>query len=197
MLVKKKLLLIISILTLLTLGILGFALIPSIFAIEDLKQKISEEQLKFDTRYALRLYVRNSTTTLLETWKQLALISTIAVHEDKGLNFIQSLEAIANENHLDQKIELETANQKILSPWEREIPFKLTQQGSYIDILHALRAIEHLPYSLIIGTVDIIESREGNKTGSEGIVNAIITSSVYWQEKNVPKFIQSPPLPLQ
>ncbi len=189
MLVKKRMLITIGIFGGLTLVALGVAAVPSIVAIQDLKKKIAEEQAKIDVRYALRRYIRNSVTNLADTKRRIGALAAGALQEGKELDFITALESAAAASGVRQEISLETANQKDLSSWEREIPLKLRVTGPYDRVLRHLRGLERLPYFILVESVTADAPRPSGNPADDGDVEALITGIVYWQGAGAPDFV--------
>lgn len=189
MLVQKRMLITIGLFGGLTLLALGVAAVPSILAISDLEKKIAEEQGKIDVRYALRRYIRNSVTNLADTKRRIGALAAGAVQEGKELDFITALEQAANASNVTQVIALETANQKDLSKWEREIPLKLRVTGQYDNVLRHLQALERLPYFILVDGVSADAPRSSGNPSDEGDVEAMISGIVYWQGSGAPDFV--------
>lgn len=189
MLVKKRMLIAIGLFGGLTLLALGVAAVPSILAIRDLETKIAEEQGKIDVRYALRRYIRNSVTNLADTKRRIGALAAGALQEGKELEFITALEEAATKSGVNQTLSLETANQKDLSKWEREIPLKLRVVGPYDSVLRHLQALERLPYFILVDGVSADAPRASGNPAADGDVEALVTGIVYWQGAGAPDFV--------
>lgn len=188
MLVKKRLIIISAVLGVLTLGLAGAVGIPSVVSIQGYIGKIAEEQAKIDERYALRRYIRNSLANLAETKRRLGTFSTLALQEGKELDFVRALETAARTAGVEQKLSLETVNQKDLSGWEKEVPVKIEVQGPYPAVLAYLNAIERSPYLMIVTSLQITQPRSGAVV-KDGDVTANIAAISYWQGQNAPDFV--------
>lgn len=175
-------------LSVLTLGIAGVA-VPTVLTIRKLVGQIEEEEKKIDTRYALRRYIRSSLANLIETKKDLGQLSDVALQEGKELAFITAVEDAANAAGVEHKIVLETANQKEISPWEREIPVKLEAEGPYPAVLRFLNDVERLPYYVLVESIHIATPRAGSELSGEGLVEGLIQGKVYWQASSAPDFV--------
>lgn len=189
MLVKKRMIITIGLFGGLTLAAFGVGAIPSVLAIRDLENKIAEEQAKIDVRYALRRYIRNSVTNLAATKRRIGALAAGALQEGKELEFITALEASAASSGVTQEIALETANQKEISKWEREIPLKLRISGPYTRVLRHLNAVERLPYFILVDSIAITKPRASALPSSEGDVEALVAGIVYWQGAGAPDFV--------
>jgi Tfp pilus assembly protein PilO len=187
MVIRKRLIAISAILGLLTLAIGGGVGIPSVLSIRGLIAKISEEQGKIDARYALRRYIRNSAANLAETKVQLGVLSSFSLQEGKELAFVTAIEDAAQSTGVEHKLILETANQKELSLWEKEIPVKMQVHGDFPKILAFMNAVERLPYAVMVDGVQVASPRS-TTPDREGIVDATVTGTVYWIAQTAPDF---------
>lgn len=187
MLVKKRMLINIGLLAALDIGLLAAGVL-SVFAIRKTTADIAAKQAEIDDRYALRLYVRNSVTDLADTKKRIGDLDAEAVREGKELELITALESASAASGVEQKIDLQTVNQKDLSPWERTIPLKLILTGTYPQILKHLNAIERLPYYLSVSGITITGQEAGGSAGT-ATVDATVNATVYWQASQVPDFV--------
>ncbi|HTK04358.1 MAG TPA: type 4a pilus biogenesis protein PilO [Candidatus Eisenbacteria bacterium] len=189
MLVKKRLIIISGVLGFLILALAGAVGIPSVISTRSLVGKISDEQAKIEERYAMRRYVRNSIANLAETKKRLGDFSAVALQENKELDFVRALEQAAGSSGVEQKLSLETVNQKELSSWEKEIPVKIEVTGAYPSVLGYLNALERSTYIIIFNTIQIAPPR-ADVNAKEGDVTATVTATVYWQGQNAPDFVR-------
>ena len=189
MLIKKKMLLISGTIGFLSLALAGGIGIPSVLSITSLIEKIAVEQAKIDDRYALRRFVRNSVAALAETKRLLGTLSTVALQDGHELEFVTALERAAIQTGVEQHLTLETVNQKDLSLWEREIPFKIEAHGEYPKMLAYMIAIERLPFILVVDSIQIGAPRISSGITGDGVVEALIQGSVYWQGPKAPDFV--------
>lgn len=187
MVIRKRLIAISVILGILTLAIGGGVGIPSVLSIRGLIVKISEEQGKIDARYALRRYIRNSAANLAGTKVQLGVLSSLSLQEGRELAFVTAIEDAAQAADVEHKLVLETANQKELSLWEKEIPVKMQVHGDFPNILKFMNAVERLPYAVMTDSLQVVSPRS-TSPDREGIVDATVTGSVYWLSHAAPDF---------
>ncbi len=189
MLINKRLVVISGTLGFLSLAIAAAVGIPSVLAIHKLIGDIAVEQGKIDERYALRRYVRNSVANLAETKRLLGALSDAALQDGKELDFVRSLEAAADAAGVSQELTLETVNQKILSPWEKEIPVKIAVHGDYQKALAYLNAVERGRYVLVVENLQVSPSRLSDISVRTGAVDVDVAATAYWQDQNAPDFV--------
>lgn len=185
--VKKRMLITIGLLAAFDIGLLA-AGTYAVIGIRKTAADISSEQAAIDDRYALRRYVRSSVTNLTDTKKKIGDLGAAAVTEGKELDFVTALESAADSSGVDQKIDLQTVNQKDVSPWEKTIPLNLALVGTYPQILKHLNAVERLPYYITIVDIAVTGARPGE--GQDGKVNATVNATVYWQGAKAPDFVR-------
>ncbi len=180
---------VIGTLSVLTVGIIAAAGVPSVLAIRSLISQIAEAQGKIDARYALRRYVRNSMTSLVDTKHRLGGLSGMALQEGRELDFVTAIENAASATGVDQQPDLQTVNQKQLSPWERAIPLRLHVTGDFPKVMQFLNAVERLPYAVTFTSIAIATPRQSSEFTKTGIVEADFQGTVYWQGQNAPDFV--------
>ncbi|MEY4744593.1 MAG: hypothetical protein RL272_538 [Candidatus Parcubacteria bacterium] len=189
MLINKRLIVVSSVLGFLSLAIGGGVGIPSALSINRLIGDIAIEQGKIDERYALRRYVRNSVANLAETKKQIGELEGLALQEGKELSFVTALEHAATSSGVTKEVTLETVNQKTLSPWEKEIPVKMSVHGDFVRVLGYLNEIERTHYAVVIESLQISPSRIVDINSQTGDVDADIAATLYWQAEHAPDFV--------
>lgn len=187
MVIKKRLIAISAVLGFLTLAIGGGIGIPSVLSIRGLITKISEEQGEIDARYALRRYIRNSAANLADTKVRLGALSSLSLQEGKELAFVTAIEDVAEATGVEHRLVLETANQKELSLWEKEIPVKMQVHGDFPRIVAFMNAVERLPYAVMLDNLQVASPRSVS-IDKEGIVDATINGTIYWLAQSAPDF---------
>ncbi|MBI4457805.1 type 4a pilus biogenesis protein PilO [Candidatus Uhrbacteria bacterium] len=173
--------------------ILGVIVYPSAKAIDDLAKGISAQKLTIEERYLRLQQIRSSLKGLGDARQKTAALAGLAVHEGRELDFINALEAAAAEAGVEQDINLETANQKDLSKWEREIPLTLKVSGPYPSLLRYLSELERLPYMVNVRSLQLETATESRTSNPRGIVDMRIQAMVYRLSKNAPEFLNPAP----
>jgi Tfp pilus assembly protein PilO len=191
--VNKRILVSIGILGGATLILYGAIVVPSVLAIKEANAKITEEHANIERRYLLRNIMRRSLSLLEDAKSQLTELSAAAIREGQELDFISALESAAAGSGVAQDIVLETVNQKDLSRWEKEVPLRLVVVGDYLRVLDYLRALERLPYVVIVDSLQIRTTAGaplgGGSRGSPD-VRAEIGGTVYLVTEDAPSFIK-------
>jgi len=191
---QKRILVTIGIFSTLNLALIGGLVATSVISIGKYVQKIEKERQNLETQYISRIYMRDTAASMSAIRARLDLASGLAVREGGELNFITSLERTAEKSGVKQSIALETANQKNLTTWEKEIPLGLEFSGTYPQVLRHLNAIERLPYSIIITGLQISADQQLGNENPDGRVKVSVSAIIYWQSKNTPPFINGAPV---
>lgn len=186
MLIKKRISITIGFLGIAILGISGAVIIPSLFAVRQLQKDIGAAHADLEARYSGGRQARTSAAALMANKDKFAELSRVAVKEGEELVFVNALEAAAPEN-TDMDILLETANQRSLSDWEREIPLKIKIRAPFSAVLSTMDAMERLPYSIVIQSIHAVGP--GDKPRDEMTVD--LAGTVYWQSNQAPSFLST------
>ncbi len=185
--VNKRITITISLLGGITLALVGAVCIPTILSIRQLQTNIGDENYKIEERYAMRRLTRNSLGQLEEIKRRIEPLREVGIQEGQELAFVNAMENAASSSNIDQKLSLETVNQRDISPWEKEVPLKITATGDYRDLIVYLRRVEKLPYYIVVKNLSI--SVPKNRTGLPvGTVQADINSVINWYSDEQPVF---------
>lgn len=188
MIVRRRVFTTILVAALTALALIGAVIVPSVLAINDTKTKIAAEQANIDQQVAMFRYVRLSMANFANTTNKLATLSAMALHEGKELDFITSLEGIAQMAGVTQTINLQTSNQRELSPWEKVFPVRLNVSGTYPAVREYLRRLERLPYNVSLSGIDLAAPSQNFTNNPSGLVDAQINATVYWIGADAPDF---------
>lgn len=182
--IKKRISLTIAIFSGLALILVGGAVVPAILSVLDLKSKTAAVLQEIDDQYARRRHSSTASTSLESTRTRVAALGSIGVVEGNELDFIDSLEQAAAGAGVEQKIVLETANQRDVSPGIREVPLKISAEGEFPRLISYLHRLEALPYYIVVQKLDMSATRPG---GSEkvSVIKASISGTILWFAKDL------------
>ena len=168
--------------------LLGAVAVPSWLSIGNLERQIDAANAAIDKKYMVRQLVRDSFAALESSRDDIASLRSIAINEGEELKFIDAIEQVQDRTGVQADISLVTVNQKTISPWEREIPITVSVRGDYRDVIRFLSGLEHLPYVISFGSINL--RGEGDAAGRVvGGVRADLSGIVYWFGKNAPSFV--------
>jgi hypothetical protein len=184
--IKRRITTTIAILGTGSLILIGGIAIPSMSRTSHLTDRIALERAKIQQRYELRNYVKDSHNDIRETKARLATIKKVAIHEGAELEFVQAVETAASTAGVNVTLNLATANQKNISPWEKWVPVQMAVRGAFPKVISFLNEVEHLPYYVIFESLLVNSPR----SASGGDVDAVFSGRAYWQGKNVPEVLK-------
>lgn len=182
--IKQRMTIMSATLAVLTLGIGGAIGIPSILAVRKAVTDIGVAQARLDDRYALRRYMSKAANDIASKKKRVAPLAMTALQEGEELKFITTIESAATAAGVEEKLTLETANQRELSAWEREIPVTISAIGPYAGVASFLDAMQRMPYLVDLATLDVSPVADQN-----GAVRLEVHGIVYWLGKSAPDFV--------
>ncbi len=181
---NKKIIINIFIFVILVFLISKIIIIPTINNIKKLRADIITQKIDLEKKI-----VREKNMNLLEEKfekiePEVIKFEQIFINQSRELEFITTLEDIASENHIKQKINL---NQKVASITEsyKKIPITLEIQGGFKNILEYLTNLESSNYYINIEIIEISKdngslSSEMQQPSNES-VNLKITANTYWK----------------
>lgn len=187
MTIEKRLSLTITTLAVLSVLLAAAGGIPTLLSIRSIRDKMVEENQKIEKAYALRRLSGSTSDVIQNAHQRLADMGPLTIVEGDELTFISDLENAATSADITQELQLETVNQKDLSPWEREIPLKITAGGDFRQVVIYLHKLEALPFYMTTRILRISVPKQREKA-SEGLVEAYLESAVRWRSKDHPVF---------
>lgn len=180
----------VAILSVTALGLIGGVAVPAALSTRGLVDDIRVKQHEIDARFEAQRRIRNSMADFETVVERVAALASVAVREDQELLFVTAIEEAAEASRVEHTLSLETANQKDLSPWERQVPVRISADGAYPDIVRFLNAIERLPYLVIVDSINVTAtSAAADRTGPSE-VSAAVAGTVYWQRSTVPDYVK-------
>jgi Tfp pilus assembly protein PilO len=157
---------------------------PGVDEIKNTRDDIREIRLKIEEKYLSGINAKILSMQVPEINKKLNAIEGFLIDPDEQLEFISSLEKVAEENNISQtpRIEYESAKKK---NFYKEIPLKISAEGKFEDQLKYLEGLTSLEKTISINSLDIkVIPRPKNVSGvdSDGdvYVSFFITGSTFW-----------------
>lgn len=168
---KQKNLAIIGLSVIITGAVIFFIIKPTVEYIQDTKDQIKIEREDLERRYQRVMYLRQNADKLKEIEKQLVVLDDLFLVNDQELDFITTLEGIADKNNVRQKISLKSAN--LNDPEQNILPFSVLASGEMHDVLSYLLGIEQLSYYVNFNSLTI-DSKISDKK-----LDAMLNGKVY------------------
>jgi Tfp pilus assembly protein PilO len=171
---------------LLTYGVIK----PAVSHINDLKRNIIDQKVELEQGVAEEENMKKLNENLAKIDSQLVKFENIFINQGRDLEFITTLEAIANKNNIEQKIGLGQPSGQENKTYKK-IPLELTVSGKYHDLLNYLADLESLNYYLIINFLEFsnTQSSPASPRGAErdranaesGNIVLKIAADTYWK----------------
>ena len=158
--------------------IVYFIILPTVKDIKKITASVYAERLDLEKKY-LRGQLLKATVENFEKVKdQLPLLAASFVAAGQELNFIQTLENIANRHQIDQDLKLNTEQLDKKTGDPATLPFSLTLHGTFGQTMDYLQDLERLNLYLIISEFDIAAVGPSQQR-QQGLVNVVLTGKVY------------------
>jgi len=114
---------------------------------------------------------------------ELKKLDKIFINKNRELDFITSLEAIAEQYNIEQNINLNPGKNE--EKGYKSSPITINLEGNYLDILQYLRTIESSQYYININSINLGLSSSNNnsqlKNNEDIKVSMIIGADIYWK----------------
>lgn len=182
--VMQKTLLFIIILAIFGFVIFLFIIQPTINDIKAFNDRIQMERVSLENKYTNRRNIKNIIADLKYTGDNIASLNDkMIIAKDKEVDFIRSLEKIAQNNNVAQKISISPAASpaKDANKIAEKQSIAIVLSGNYIDALKYISELEKSDLYIIVNSVNVFsgDSQTG-KINSAGIIKAYIEGYVYF-----------------
>lgn len=171
--IKQKNLIKIAISLVVMSMVILFIIMPNIDYIKKTKEQIKTERAELERRYQRIIYLKQNADRVKEIEQRLNILDELFLLNDQELKFITTLELIAEKNNVSQKINLKSIN--LNDPQQTSLPFAISANGSFNDIISFLLEIEQLSYYTNFNSLKI-SSKSANK---EKDIDIILNGEIY------------------
>ncbi|MEA3398743.1 MAG: type 4a pilus biogenesis protein PilO [Patescibacteria group bacterium] len=177
---KNKIILFVALFFVYIFFILYFFVFRSITEIKTTRANILNQKINLEKNIIRDKNMSMLARQLEEITPKIEQIDQIFINSSRELEFITTLEGLANKNKIQQKIILTTKNpeKNILY---KKIPLRLSVQGTFVDIMNYLTDIESLKYYLAIKSLMLSGNKQNTRTNPGSIVNLEITAETFWK----------------
>jgi Tfp pilus assembly protein PilO len=164
-----------------------FIILPKINFIKENGKAISERRIFLEEQYIrVRNFKQNNEEMKLVD-EDIDKLDEVFVNYNEDLQFIETLENLASDNNINQKISLGKVESEGKDEFE-EITLEISAEGSFLNIMKYLISLETLNYYINISFLDISKVQTiVEKDFSEnrvGILNNVICkikADTYWK----------------
>ncbi len=170
------------------LMVVCFVIIPKAKYIEGTCQQITERRKFLEERYLKLKNIRENKKDIDSIKKDLGKLDEVFVKHSEDLEFIQTLEAVANKNNVEQLIVLEDINKNLEGEEYEEIILEINLESSFLNVMKYLIDLETLKYYVNVESLSIsslkgslVDSSDNENISASSRVNCKITASTYWK----------------
>lgn len=175
--VKRKI--IISILTVLIGNglILYFIILPTIRDITEIKNNVLLERIDLEKKWQRGQLLNRAQGDFEKTKAEKGRLVSIFISEGSELEFITSLEQIAENNKITQELTLDPGEDISNKKFNKTSRLSIKAEGSFNDVLRYIDEINKLEYYF---NIDMLDVRAGNAVSSlPGQVTADFSGNIY------------------
>lgn len=176
------------------LSLIYFIVLPTVKEIKAMSSAIEAQREDLEKKYIKGQSLRQLTENLKEIEPKLELLDQIFINKNRELEFITSLENKADNNQINQKINL-SPPQATKSQGFQKIGLQLSAAGKFIKQLRYLMDLESLNYYINIKSLELSSSGSGQtapniKHSGQGTlaaenesnnINLSVVADTYWK----------------
>ncbi len=171
-----------------TAAVIGFVTMPSVRAIRSLADQIYEQRLELEQLYHKGQLLKRTLKQYEEVKPAVHELERIYITRGEELNFITTLEGVADSSGTIQDIKLGAADPKSKAP-SNKLPYQLTVEGNLTSLISYLGGLEGLDFYVNIDTLRFSRSstyssgrnRPSNLGGTAEPLSATLLATSYFK----------------
>lgn len=153
--IRKKIIILVSIIAAAISAIAIFVIIPTIKNIKDISLKVNLMKIEVEKDYDSRITLRNAIGKLKKIQGATEDFMDICIKENEELTLITSLEDIAEKYSLAQEINLTYAKESDPAEKKNQVGIQISLKGDYINIIRYLYDLRRMPYYINLYSVAV------------------------------------------
>jgi len=158
---------------------------PSVRQIRSISQGIYSQYQFLEEKNQRGFSIKQAKKEYDDLSDKFPLIQSLAIENGQELKFITSLEKLADENNVTEKIMLDVQSRKLSGNYD-VLPVELIIQGSYRDIIKYMAALRTIPATMSLTSLSIssgraIDSPRRNSSVPSRSLEARLSGIVYAQ----------------
>jgi len=162
-----------------------FIILPRVNYISKSGKEIMDRRIYLEEQYIKVRNFRKNNEEMKLVDKDIQRLDEVFVEYDGDLQFIETLENLATDNKIEQRISLGKIESEKNNEFE-EITLEIFAEGNFLNIMNYLISIETLGYYVNISLLDIsrlnIEKNfVGDESNNLNKVICKITADTYWR----------------
>ena len=183
---KKRLYIYASILIIFIILIVYFLILPSINKVKETHVAILNQKIELKQSIDQGKNLSQLGEKINKIKPELEKLNKIFINKNRELDFITSLESIADEFEVKQEINLNPGKKEKESEYEIS-PITINLEGTYLNILQYLKEMESLEYYINVNSINInsIQTSKNHITdnkNNKSNINMIINANIYWKK---------------
>jgi len=165
--------------------IIFFIIIPRVEFIREKGREIVDRRRFLEEQYIKAKNFRENNQNMELVDEDINKLDEVFVAYDNDLEFIETLEKVALENKVDQKISLDSKKSEEEQEFEK-IRLEILSEGSFLNVVNYLISLETLSYYINISSLDIYKLDQQTinneeELSSSGKVFCKIIADTYWK----------------
>ena len=186
MIIPKRKIYFICVTFILLIIVAFIVILPTSKEMKDVSAQIYKQKQELEKLYLSGRLLRPTKEQYEKVKFQIPDLSKIFVNDGEELQFITALEKIADDNNLDQEIDMRevTTEEEAQTKDYQKIPITLKVIGGYQNFINYLAGLESLDYYINIEDFRILTSSNGNfrftdKQPASDSISALINGNIY------------------
>jgi Tfp pilus assembly protein PilO len=158
-----------------------FVIIPSVEKIQTISQEVYDQQLYLEELYMRGQLIKRVQRQLAEINPFIEKMTRGFVDPEQSVDFVLSLEGLAQNNNIVQRIEMRPERAVQRNIYEI-LPVHLSLEGNFINLIKYLKGAEEMDYYFNVGALNIAspKTRYGQPTPGSGQLNILLQGQSYW-----------------
>jgi Tfp pilus assembly protein PilO len=174
--IKQKIIIFVLIITGVTSLVIIGIIIPTVREIKNISTSIYNERIDLEKKYQRGQLLKQTVNDFEKIKPAKSKLTDIFFETNQELFIVTTLENIAANNSLTQKIQIQPQSTPKTETHYSTLLLKITASGDFASTMKYLSAIEALPYMINIKTIAI------NKN-AENLIQSTIEAEVYMTKK--------------
>jgi len=153
-------------------------ILPTLSDIKGMESEIEAQRVDLEKKYIKGQSLKKLAENLKKIEPNMAVFDQVFINQGRALEFITTLEDIANRHSISQKLNLMTEKSIVANSYTKT-PLNFIVEGAFIDVMGYLADIENLNYYININSMEI--STIKGKEESPSRVSVQILANTYWK----------------
>ncbi|SRR6056297_1057600 len=177
---RNKIIVLFCFLVLIISLLIFFVILPSAREIKEVKAEIKNQREEMEKKYLSGINARILSQKAPKVKEKMAEVEKIFIKSEEQLEFVTSLEKIAEDNQVEQTPNIEYGSSKN-NDFYKVIPLRISTEGALANQLNYIRDLKSLRYYINIQSIKM--KKNINNSGSlEEEVSLFIKAQSYWEK---------------